>query len=49
MADIFALTRNDKANIVSQPIVLTQENIPVIFDNNRTFYTKLIRERATDI
>ncbi|HGJ5877075.1 MAG TPA: type III secretion system outer membrane ring subunit SctC [Arsenophonus sp.] len=49
MADIFALTRNDKANIVSRPMVLTQENIPAIFDNNRTFYTKLIGERATDL
>ncbi|MFV9997359.1 MAG: type III secretion system outer membrane ring subunit SctC [Arsenophonus endosymbiont of Dermacentor nuttalli] len=49
MADIFALTRNDKANIVSRPMVLTQENIPAIFDNNRTFYTKLIGERTTDL
>lgn len=49
MAAIFALTRNDKANIVSRPMVLTQENIPAIFDNNRTFYTKLIGERATDL
>lgn len=49
MADIFALTRNEKANIVSRPMVLTQENIPAIFDNNRTFYTKLIGERATDL
>ncbi len=49
MADIFALTRNDKANIVSRPMVLTQENIPAIFDNNRTFYTKLIGERAIDL
>lgn len=37
MTAIFALTRNDKANIVSRPMVLTQENIPAIFDNNRTF------------
>ncbi len=38
MADIFALTRNDKANIVSRPIVLTQENIPAIFDNTNFLY-----------
>lgn len=24
---------------------MTQENVPAIFDNNRTFYTKLIGER----
>ncbi|VDY38851.1 virulence associated secretory protein [Salmonella enterica subsp. enterica serovar Daytona] len=27
------------------PVLLTQENVPAIFDNNRTFYTKLIGER----
>ncbi len=26
-------------------VLLTQENVPAIFDNNRTFYTKLIGER----
>lgn len=49
MASILALTRDDKARIVSRPVVLTQENTPAMFDNNRTFYTKLIAERAVDL
>ncbi|TCV96661.1 type III secretion protein C [Biostraticola tofi] len=49
MASIMALSRKNRANIVSRPIVLTQENVPAIFDNNRTFYTKLIGERSVEL
>ncbi|CTW41145.1 type III secretion system protein [Escherichia albertii] len=35
--------------MVSRPVVLTQENIPAIFDNNRTFYTKLVGERTAEL
>lgn len=49
MLSILALTREDKARIVSRPVVLTQENTPAMFDNNRTFYTQLIAERAVDL
>lgn len=30
-------------------MVLTQENIPAIFDNSRTFYTQLIGERSVEL
>ena len=49
IASILALTRKNKAQIVSRPVVLTQENTPAMFDNNRTFYTPLISERAVDL
>jgi len=49
LASILALTRENKAQIVSRPVVLTQENTPAMFDNNRTFYTQLIAERAVDL
>ncbi|MFC6841789.1 type III secretion system outer membrane ring subunit SctC [Xanthomonas theicola] len=49
MASILALARQDKAQIVSRPVVLTQENTPAMFDNSRTFYTQLIAERAVDL
>lgn len=48
-AAILALTRDSRANIVSRPVVLTQENVPAMFDSNRTFYTQLIAERAVDL
>ncbi|STQ90130.1 type III secretion system outer membrane ring subunit SctC [Iodobacter fluviatilis] len=46
VASIMALSQKGQAQIVSRPIVLTQENVPAIFDNNSTFYTKLESERA---
>jgi len=49
MASVMALRQNDRANIVARPMILTQENIPAIFDNSRTFYTQLIGERAVDL
>ncbi|PRC93856.1 type III secretion system outer membrane ring subunit SctC [Solimicrobium silvestre] len=49
IASILALTRENKAQIVSRPVVLTQENTPAMFDNNRTFYTPLIAERAVEL
>lgn len=49
LASILALSQNGKANVVSRPMVLTQENIPAIFDNNRTFYTQLIGERSVEL
>ncbi len=49
MASVMALHQKDRANIVSRPMILTQENIPAIFDNSRTFYTKLVGERAVDL
>ena len=49
MAAVTALSNRKKANIVSRPMILTQENVPAIFDNSRTFYTKLIGERTTSL
>lgn len=49
IASIQALAQKKRAAIVSRPVVLTQENIPAIFDNNRTFYTKLIGERTATL
>ncbi|MBB5390567.1 MULTISPECIES: type III secretion system outer membrane ring subunit SctC [unclassified Herbaspirillum] len=49
MATVLALAQENKAQIVSRPIVLTQENTPAMFDNSRTFYTPLVAERAVDL
>jgi type III secretion protein C len=49
MAQVMALERNNRANVVSRPIILTQENVPAIFDNNRTFYAQLIGDHAVDL
>lgn len=49
IASIQALAQKKRAAVVSRPVVLTQENIPAIFDNNRTFYTKLIGERTATL
>lgn len=49
MASVMALAEKDKANIVSRPMLLTQENVPALFDNNRTFYTRLVGERTTSL
>lgn len=49
IASILALTRDNRAQIVSRPVVLTQENTPAMFDNNRTFYTQLLAERAVQL
>jgi len=49
VASVQALSQKKRAEIVSRPVVLTQENVPAIFDNNRTFYTQLIGERTVDL
>ncbi|MFJ3482244.1 type III secretion system outer membrane ring subunit SctC [Pseudomonas sp. NPDC090202] len=49
MMQIQALERENRANVVSRPMILTQENVPAIFDNNRTFYTRLVGERAVEL
>ncbi|MCU1761483.1 type III secretion system outer membrane ring subunit SctC [Pseudomonas sp. 14P_8.1_Bac3] len=46
---IMALERTSRANVVSRPMILTQENVPAIFDNNRTFYAPLVGERSVDL
>ncbi|TCL06130.1 type III secretion system outer membrane ring subunit SctC [Sodalis ligni] len=49
VASVQALSQKKRANIVSRPVVLTQENVPALFDNNRTFYTELLGERFADL
>ncbi|ROM93904.1 EscC/YscC/HrcC family type III secretion system outer membrane ring protein [Pseudomonas brassicacearum] len=49
MAAIAALETDNRARVVSRPVVLTQENVPAIFDNNRTFYARLIGERSVEL
>ena len=49
MITALALSEKNQANIVSRPMILTQENIPAIFDNNRTFYSQVIGERIATL
>ncbi len=49
LADVSALVQNGNAEIVSRPEILTQENIPALFDNNSSFYAKLVGERASSL
>ncbi|WP_175924623.1 type III secretion system outer membrane ring subunit SctC [Burkholderia latens] len=49
LASIMALQHTGDATIVSRPVLLTQENMPAVFDNNQTFYAKLVGERATSL
>jgi len=49
LASITALSSAGKATVVSRPVLLTQENVPAIFDSNRSFYVKLVGERATSL
>lgn len=49
LASVHALEKKKQAKVVSKPVLMTQENVPAIFDNNRTFYTKLIGERNSSL
>ncbi len=49
LASVQALTSTGDAQIVSRPVLLTQENVPAYFDSNQTFYTQLIGEKAVDL
>lgn len=49
LLQVTALSRKGVAQIVSRPIILTQDNVPATFDNNSTFYTKVTGERAANL
>ncbi len=49
LANVSALSTKGDAQVVSRPIILTQENVPAVFDNNTTFYTKLIGEKHSSL
>lgn len=38
MAQIAALERRRRARVVALPVILTQENVPAVFQDNHTFY-----------
>ncbi|AXF77645.1 type III secretion system outer membrane ring subunit SctC [Erwinia tracheiphila] len=49
LADVNAQVQRGNAQIVSRPEILTQENVPALFDNNTSFYTKLVGERTASL
>lgn len=49
LARIDAISRTGDAQIVSRPIVLTQENVPALFDNSSSFYARLEGERVATL
>ncbi len=49
LADVTALAKKGSAQIVSRPEILTQENIPALFDHNNSFYAKLVGERNSSL
>lgn len=49
LADVSALAQKGNAQVVSRPEILTQENVPALFDNNSSFYAKLVGERNSSL
>lgn len=49
IAEIIALSKDKLANIVSRPVILTQENIPAVFDNSHSIYTRLLGEHNVEL
>lgn len=49
LANIRAIATRGQATVVSRPVILTQENIPAMFDGSQTFYVPLEGERTTDL
>lgn len=49
IAEITALSSQNRAQVVSRPILLTQDNVPAVFDNSHTYYVKLEGYQATSL
>lgn len=49
LAAVKALSSEGQAAVVSRPVVLTQENVPAVFDNNNTFYARTVGERTSSL
>lgn len=49
LADVSALAKRGNAQVVSRPEILTQENVPALFDNNSSFYARLVGERNSSL
>lgn len=48
-AQISALNTQGIAQIVTRPIILTQDNVPAVFENQDTFYAQLKGERVATL
>ncbi|MEN3260927.1 type III secretion system outer membrane ring subunit SctC [Sodalis endosymbiont of Spalangia cameroni] len=49
LAEVSALAKRQEAQIVAHPEILTQENIPALFDNNSSFYVQVKGERTATL
>jgi len=49
LAQINALQQKNQADVVTRPVVLTQENVPALFDHSQTFYAQLTAERVASL
>jgi type III secretion protein C len=49
LAQIDAISKTGNARIVSRPVILTQENVPALFDNNTSFYAQVKGERVASL
>lgn len=49
IASVTALSEQNKARIVSRPILLAQDNSPAVFDNSKSFYVKIHGERTATL
>lgn len=49
LTKVTALVEKGNAQVVSRPEILTQENVPALFDNNSSFYTRLLGERYSSL
>lgn len=49
LTTVSALVEKGSAQVVSRPELLTQENVPALFDNNSSFYASLVGERNSSL
>lgn len=49
LASITAMSTENKARIVSRPILLAQDNSPAVFDNSKTFLIRVSGERVATL
>lgn len=49
LASVTALSSQNKARIVSRPILLAQDNSPAVFDNSKTFFVRIRGERVASL
>ncbi|WP_168421523.1 type III secretion system outer membrane ring subunit SctC [Erwinia amylovora] len=49
LANVSALVKSGSAQIISRPEILTQENVPALFDNNSSFYARLVGKRNSSL